>query len=225
MANFSSPFLSSRPHQPPHILSSYIGLRIFVRPGKRLSWQESSLRYLLIKELTESGTRRLLQLRFGHYERRGLRTSAFASSRALRRPTELGLLPPSHLLHVLQINNPRSGISPPQSLTCLMIPGTDKTSNLANAASLLWYAYKSLPAPSSEVNWAGFYVLDPSTSKRLILGPFQGKVACQTIAFGRGVCGTAASQRETQYVIILSMLSWPSGVTYLSSQVADEMTG
>ncbi|PNY25786.1 Free methionine-R-sulfoxide reductase [Tolypocladium capitatum] len=78
---------------------------------------------------------------------------------------------------------------------------TNCASNLANAASLLWHAYKSLPAPSNEVNWAGFYVLDPSSSKpQLILGPFQGKVACQTIDFGRGVCGTAAASRTTQLV-------------------------
>ncbi|KAG6144304.1 hypothetical protein E4U12_006428 [Claviceps purpurea] len=87
--------------------------------------------------------------------------------------------------------------------------------NLANAASLLWYAYKSLPSPSKDVNWAGrvvqvsngsnvdagFYVLDPSSTKpQLILGPFQGKVACQTIAFGRGVCGAAAASQQTQLV-------------------------
>ncbi|KAG5920812.1 hypothetical protein E4U61_007459 [Claviceps capensis] len=74
-------------------------------------------------------------------------------------------------------------------------------SNLANVASLLWYAYKSLPSPSKDVNWAGFYVLDPSSTKpQLILGPFQGKVACQTIAFGRGVCGAAAASQQTQLV-------------------------
>ncbi|KAI8629955.1 GAF domain-like protein [Xylariaceae sp. FL1651] len=74
--------------------------------------------------------------------------------------------------------------------------------NLANAASLLWHAYKSLPSPSSQVNWAGFYTLDPqkTTKPQLILGPFQGKVACQTIAFGRGVCGTAAASQTTQLV-------------------------
>ncbi|XP_044721340.1 GAF domain-containing protein [Hirsutella rhossiliensis] len=78
---------------------------------------------------------------------------------------------------------------------------TDGDSNLANAASLLWHAYKSLPPPSSQVNWAGFYVLDPSSKDpQLILGPFQGKVACQTIKFGRGICGTAAASRETQLV-------------------------
>ncbi|KZF23543.1 GAF domain-like protein [Xylona heveae TC161] len=75
-------------------------------------------------------------------------------------------------------------------------------SNTANAASLLWHAYHSLGAPSNEVNWAGFYVLDRSSTqkKQLILGPFQGKVACQTILFGRGVCGTAAATAETQLV-------------------------
>lgn len=140
----------------------------------------------------------------------------------------------------------------------LLTPFTPR--NLANAASLLWHAYKSLPTPSREVNWAGmntttpvpyptsvflpilspdgpdnlslpttrpqplkrlythththlgththppplgFYVLDPSSPPShpsLILGPFQGKVACQTIAFGRGVCGTAAASRKTQLV-------------------------
>jgi L-methionine (R)-S-oxide reductase len=85
-----------------------------------------------------------------------------------------------------------------EPITQLMIFMADLCSNLANAASLLWHAYKSLPSPSAEVNWAGFYVLDPSSSNQLILGPFQGKVACQTIRFGKGVCGTVASTKETQ---------------------------
>lgn len=47
----------------------------------------------------------------------------------------------------------------------------------------------------------GFYVLDRSASGRqLILGPFQGKVACQTIDFKRGVCGAAAATGLTQLV-------------------------
>ncbi|RFN43138.1 gaf protein [Fusarium flagelliforme] len=46
-----------------------------------------------------------------------------------------------------------------------------------------------------------FYVLDKSSKdSQLILGPFQGKVACQTIKFGKGVCGTAAATQETQLV-------------------------
>jgi len=73
-------------------------------------------------------------------------------------------------------------------------------SNLANSASLLWHALHALPSPSKEVNWAGFYVLDPLKKSQLILGPFHGKVACQSIAFGRGVCGTAAQTGQTQLV-------------------------
>lgn len=43
--------------------------------------------------------------------------------------------------------------------------------------------------------------MDPSSSKpQLILGPFQGKVACQTIPFGRGVCGAVAQTQTTQLV-------------------------
>lgn len=70
--------------------------------------------------------------------------------------------------------------------------------NLANCASLLWYGYQSLGV---RVNWAGFYVKNSAVAQdELILGPFQGKVACQTIAYGRGVCGKAATTKETQLV-------------------------
>ncbi|KAF2858218.1 GAF domain-like protein [Piedraia hortae CBS 480.64] len=72
--------------------------------------------------------------------------------------------------------------------------------NAANAASLLWHALRALPPPSCDVNWAGFYVRDRSHPARLILGPFQGKVACQSILWGRGVCGAAAASRRTQLV-------------------------
>jgi len=73
-------------------------------------------------------------------------------------------------------------------------------SNTANTASLLWHAFHSLPSPSNHANWAGFYVLDKTVANQLILGPFHGKVACQTIAFARGVCGAAAASGETQLV-------------------------
>ncbi|KAF2822032.1 GAF domain-like protein [Ophiobolus disseminans] len=72
--------------------------------------------------------------------------------------------------------------------------------NLSNTAALLWHAYHSLPEPSSAVNWAGFYFTNPSDASQLILGPFQGQVACQIIAFNRGVCGTAAATATTQLV-------------------------
>ncbi|KAL5396595.1 hypothetical protein PMIN04_007334 [Paraphaeosphaeria minitans] len=82
-----------------------------------------------------------------------------------------------------------------QNLTNLLLD-----SNFSNAAALLWHAYHSLPAPSSAVNWSGFYFTDPSNPRKLILGPFQGQVACQAIAFGRGVCGAAAETKVTQLV-------------------------
>lgn len=67
--------------------------------------------------------------------------------------------------------------------------------NLANAASLLWHCYRSLGV---NVNWTGFYT--KTQGETLILGPFMGKVACQTIEIGRGVCGAAAKELKTQLV-------------------------
>ena len=100
---------------------------------------------------------------------------------------------------------------------------------LSNAAALLWDAL-------DDVNWAGFYLVDPVTvtgvepgagsgvelgaglgvepgaapvaapsthepcTPELRLGPFQGKVACVRIPFGRGVCGTAAETKTSQLV-------------------------
>ena len=63
-------------------------------------------------------------------------------------------------------------------------------SNLANVTALI---YDSL----EQINWAGFYIMQDG---KLILGPFQGKVACTQIAVGKGVCGTAVATGETQRV-------------------------
>jgi L-methionine (R)-S-oxide reductase len=55
--------------------------------------------------------------------------------------------------------------------------------------------------PRTDTPQPGFYVLDKSSTKpQLILGPFQGKVACQTIPFSRGVCGAGAQEKKTQLV-------------------------
>lgn len=61
---------------------------------------------------------------------------------------------------------------------------------LSNAAALLW---ETLDA----INWAGFYL---AKADMLYLGPFQGKVACTAIPFGKGVCGTAAALQAAQLV-------------------------
>ena len=49
----------------------------------------------------------------------------------------------------------------------------------------------------TELNWVGFYVM---RGEQLVLGPFQGKVACTRIPMGKGVCGTAALANQTQRV-------------------------
>ena len=61
---------------------------------------------------------------------------------------------------------------------------------LSNVSALLWDA---LP----DLNWAGFYLMRQG---RLVLGPFQGKVACIHIAVGNGVCGTAVAEDRVQRV-------------------------
>ena len=61
---------------------------------------------------------------------------------------------------------------------------------LSNASAILYDAMDDL-------NWAGFYLMNKGS---LLLGPFQGKVACIRIALGKGVCGTAAGNDETLVV-------------------------
>ena len=58
---------------------------------------------------------------------------------------------------------------------------------LANASALLNGAM-------DDINWVGFYIV---YGNELVLGPFQGKVACMKIAVGKGVCGTALKERRT----------------------------
>lgn len=79
---------------------------------------------------------------------------------------------------------------------------------LANASALVMDGVEDL-------NWAGFYLMRPAGTsaaasagaadaadgrRELVLGPFQGKVACVRIAVGRGVCGTAVATDSTQLV-------------------------
>ncbi len=72
-------------------------------------------------------------------------------------------------------------------LAALIAGEPDLVANTANMAALL---YHGLP----ELNWAGFYF---AREGELVLGPFQGKPACVRIAWGKGVCGTAAARVTT----------------------------
>ena len=69
----------------------------------------------------------------------------------------------------------------------------DVPHNIANLANLSALLFETLP----EINWAGFYLLEGEV---LILGPFQGKIACTVIPYGKGVCGTAVKENRTQLV-------------------------
>ena len=60
---------------------------------------------------------------------------------------------------------------------------------LANAANISSLIYHQI----SDLNWVGFYRFD---GEELVLGPFQGRLACTRIAIGKGVCGTAFAQKK-----------------------------
>jgi GAF domain-containing protein len=77
-----------------------------------------------------------------------------------------------------------------EQLQELVAGETNFVANAANTSALLFH---SLP----DVNWVGFYIAE---GEELVLGPFQGKPACVRIPFGKGVCGAAALNQETQVV-------------------------
>ncbi|MBA4803968.1 MAG: GAF domain-containing protein [Brevundimonas sp.] len=69
----------------------------------------------------------------------------------------------------------------------------DRVARMATVASMLADAFPAF-------FWTGFYVVDPSREKELVVGPYQGTLGCLRIPFGRGVCGAAAATRTTQIV-------------------------
>ncbi|NCB57947.1 MAG: GAF domain-containing protein [Gammaproteobacteria bacterium] len=77
-----------------------------------------------------------------------------------------------------------------QQVSGLVSGEPDLIANLSNVSALLNQYL-------SDINWVGFYIMRDG---ELVLGPFQGKVACIRIPVGRGVCGAAAATRETQRI-------------------------
>ena len=76
----------------------------------------------------------------------------------------------------------------------------DEVAAMANLSSLIYYTLDRL-------NWAGFYRVK---GEELILGPFQGKVACIRIAKGRGVCGTA--WKEDRVLVVTDVHAFPGHI-------------
>jgi L-methionine (R)-S-oxide reductase len=66
---------------------------------------------------------------------------------------------------------------------------TDKVANMANFVAALRQGFHFF--------WVGFYLVKEN---ELVLGPFQGPIACTRIQFGKGVCGTAWKEQKTQLV-------------------------
>lgn len=74
--------------------------------------------------------------------------------------------------------------------------------NLSNASALLNDIL-------DDINWVGFYLWEDA-SEQLVLGPFQGKVACIRIDSGKGVCGTAFERKET--IIVSDVNEFPGHI-------------
>ena len=89
-------------------------------------------------------------------------------------------------------------------MEALLDPGDDAISNMANFSAALKEAFGWL--------WAGFYL---ARDNQLILGPFQGPIACTRIAYGKGVCGTAWKEGNT--LIVPDVEQFPGHIACSSS--------
>ncbi len=81
---------------------------------------------------------------------------------------------------------------------------SDRVANMANVAAVLHEAFGFW--------WTGFYLVQ---GRELVLGPFQGPVACTRIPFGRGVCGTAWQQGRT--VVVPDVEEFPGHIACSSA--------
>ncbi|ACI59282.1 GAF domain-containing protein [Rhizobium leguminosarum] len=80
----------------------------------------------------------------------------------------------------------------------------DERDAVANAANLSALVFELV----ADLNWAGFYFL--RSENELVLGPFQGRVACVRIAVGKGVCGTAVA--EARSVLVPDVHEFPGHI-------------
>ncbi len=94
---------------------------------------------------------------------------------------------------------PTAATKPDYDLLALQLASLleSETDLVANAAQFSAFIYDTI----ADLNWAGFYLTTASkkadAAPELLVGPFQGKVACARIPFGKGVCGTSAAERRT----------------------------
>ena len=85
---------------------------------------------------------------------------------------------------------------------------SDEIANMANIAAIIHEAFRFW--------WTGFYrVID----NELVLGPFQGPVACTRIAYGKGVCGT--SWKEAQTIVVKNVHEFPGHIACSSASQSE----
>jgi L-methionine (R)-S-oxide reductase len=80
-----------------------------------------------------------------------------------------------------------------EEVAAVLAGETNVVARQATVASMLADAF-------AHYFWTGFYLVDPARPGELVVGPYQGTLGCLRIAFGRGVCGTAAAGRRTLIV-------------------------
>ncbi len=81
---------------------------------------------------------------------------------------------------------------------------TSRTARFATTVSLLVQVF------GPRFFWCGFYEVDPLKTNELVVGPYQGTLGCLRIAFGKGVCGACAAQRET--IIVPDVHAFPGHI-------------
>ena len=95
-----------------------------------------------------------------------------------------------------------------EQIEALLNKENDKIANMANVAALIHNTFNFW--------WTGFYrVID----NELVLGPFQGPVACTRIAYGRGVCGTA--WKESQTIVVKDVHEFPGHIACSSASQSE----
>jgi len=90
-----------------------------------------------------------------------------------------------------------------EEIAAVLSGETDRTARMATVAAMLAQAFEHF-------FWCGFYVVDVAKPAELVVGPYQGSLGCLRIAFGRGVCGTAAAERRT--VIVDDVEAFPGHI-------------
>jgi GAF domain-containing protein len=117
-------------------------------------------------------------------------------------------------LNIVSGSKQEKYISITQQIEALITGEPDLTANLANIAAALkeqfgWF-------------WVGFYMVKENTNTgnlELVLGPFQGPVACTRIAKGRGVCGTSWAKEET--IVVADVEKFPGHIACSSASKSE----